>query len=83
MKLKSLLRKISWIIIVLFLSQCNNARESYPYIHGFSYYLQNEQKIDIISVEETIFYILPLNSCAPCVYQNVAIVFKIFLLVFK
>lgn len=71
MKLKSPLRKISWIIVVMFLAQCST-RESYPYIRGFSHYLKNEQKIDITRVNETIFYILPLKSCTPCVYQNVA-----------
>lgn len=71
MKLKSSLRKTSWIIVALLLLQCSNSRESYPYIRGFSHYLRNEQKIDITSVNETIFYILPLHSCAPCAYRNV------------
>lgn len=77
MKLKSTLRKTSWIVIVLFLSQCNSSRESYPYLRGFSSYLQNEQKIDITRADETIFYVLPLNSCAPCVSQNVAMLEKV------
>lgn len=72
MKLKFLLKKTSWIVIALFLSKCNTSRDTYPYVNGFFNYLKNEQKIDITRVDETIFYILPLNSCTPCVYKNVA-----------
>ena len=64
------LKIISFLIFLQLVISCNN-NEAYQYIVGLSLYLETHQAISVDQVKNTVFYILPLNSCMPCTESNI------------
>lgn len=58
-------------LLIIFLSACSYSHKvKYEYLDGLRSYLLYEHQISVDTVENTIFYITPLDGCDYCVRQN-------------
>ena len=49
---------------------CTSKEATCEFYEGFSFYMKNEHNIDITKKASTIYYLMPLSGCEPCVASN-------------
>lgn len=59
---------ISLALLVIFITACSTP--AYKYEAGIETYLQKVTDVKITAHEEIVYYLLPLNSCDPCMDLN-------------
>lgn len=53
------------VFVCICLTSCDK-KEVYPYLHGFSSYMKYEHDVDVSSINDNMFFILPLSDCESC-----------------
>jgi hypothetical protein len=60
-----------FLIFVVFLVSCGGQdKSSFQYQEGLFSYMKEELKLEPETIEDNLFYFLPLESCTPCVEGN-------------
>lgn len=49
---------------------CSSKEKTCEFYEGFSFYMKNEHHIEIAKKSATIYYVMPLSGCEPCVASN-------------
>ena len=64
---------MKYVLLLCFcisLSGCAPKEPKCDFSEGFSFYMKEEHNITIASVASTIYYLMPMSGCKPCVESN-------------
>ncbi|WP_430410678.1 hypothetical protein [Kordia sp.] len=56
--------------LCIFLIGCASKETTCEFYEGFAFYMKNEHRIEIAKKPATIYYLMPLSGCEPCVASN-------------